>query len=103
MSPSTGRSEEEKEGKGGEEEEGRGSARDSPGQGRVLEAEMGPVNRQGWSLRRRKRRRDPQCEKCSRRRTAPVLQQGDCGEATCGQMVLGGPGLRWPLINKYEA
>lgn len=56
------------QGRGGEGRRGRRGRgrRDQPGQEPVLETEMGPVDRQRQSLRRRKRRRGPQCEKCLR-------------------------------------
>ena len=67
MSPSAGK---RRKGEEGEKREGmEGPAR----AGAVLETEMGPVNRQRRSLRRRKRRRDPQCEKCLRQGQALVL------------------------------
>lgn len=54
------------QGRGGEGRRGGRGRRGQPGQGPVLETEMGPVDRQRQSLRRRKRRRGPQCEKCLR-------------------------------------
>lgn len=63
------------QGRGGEGRRGRRGRgrRHQPGQGPVLETEMGPVDRQRRSLRRRKRRRGPQCEKCLRQEQVLVL------------------------------
>lgn len=64
MSPSVGKRRRRRRGRG---------RRDQPGQSPVLETEVGPVNRQRRSLRRRKWRRDPQCEKYLRQGQALVL------------------------------